>query len=130
MADVTVESAENMEALFGGLFVRARASLGVSSFGMQVENMPANHEAYPEHAHEEDGQEEVYTVLTGSAQLEADGQKWDLTPGVFARVGPNQKRKISTGSEPCSLLAIGGTPGKAYEAPAVTELGGPVPGAE
>ncbi len=128
MADVTVQSVENMEALFDGLFVRARAELGVSAFGLQVENMPANHEG-PEHAHEQDGQEEVYTVLTGSATLEADGQTWDLTPGTFAGVGANQTRKISTGNEGCSLLAIGGTPGKAYEAPAVTELGGPVPDA-
>lgn len=129
MADVTVKSVDDMEALFDGLFVRARAELGVSAFGMQVENMPANHEQYPEHAHEEDGQEEVYTVLSGSATLEADGQSWDLQPGVFARVGANQKRKITTGSEGCRMLAIGGTPGKSYEAPPVTELGGPVPGA-
>ena len=118
-----------MKALFGGLFVRARASLGVTAFGMQIENMPANHEAYPVHDHTHDGQEEVYTVLSGAAQLEADGQTWDLTPGVFARVGASQSRKLSTGSEPCSLLAIGGTPGKAYEISPFTELGGPEPGA-
>ncbi|MGI9659793.1 MAG: cupin domain-containing protein [Gaiellaceae bacterium] len=129
MADVTVESADNMEAIFGGGFVRARAALGVTAFGMQVENLPANHTDYPEHDHAQDGQEEVYTVLSGAAQLEADGQTWDLTPGVFARVGANQKRKISTGSEPCSLLAIGGTPGQAYEVPPYTELGAPAPGA-
>ena len=124
-----MESAENMEALFGGLFVLARASLGLTAFGMQVENMPANRDSYPEHDHEADGQEEVYTVLSGSAQLEADGQAWDLTPGVFARVGPNQKRRISTASEPCSLLAIGATPGQPYEVPPYTELGAPEPDA-
>ena len=129
MADVTVESAENMEEIFGGLVVRARASLGVTAFGMQVENLPANHEAYPEHDHSHDGQEEVYTALSGAAQLEADGQTWDLTPGVFTRVGADQKRKLSTGSEPCQLLAIGGTPGKAFEIAPYTELGGPEPGA-
>ena len=129
MADVTVKSVDEMESLFDGLFVRARAELGVTSFGMQVENMPANHESYPEHAHAEDGQEEVYTVLSGSATLEADGQSWPLTPGIFARVGPNQTRKISTGSEPCSLLAIGATPGQVYEAAPYTEVGAPAPGA-
>ena len=89
----------------------------------------ANDDSYPEHDHEADGQEEVYTVLSGSAQLEADGQTWDLAPGVFPRVGPNQKRGISTGSEPCGLLAIGSTPGQAYEIPPYTELGAPAPGA-
>jgi mannose-6-phosphate isomerase-like protein (cupin superfamily) len=128
MSDVTIRSVDQMEAIFGGLFVRARAELGVTSFGIQVENMPANHEAYPEHNHEGDGQEEVYTVLSGSAQLQADGQSWDLTPGVFARVGANQSRKIVTTGEGCQLLAIGGTPDKAYEVAPFTELGGPIPG--
>jgi hypothetical protein len=34
--DYTVLRLEEMEAAFGGLFVRVRASLGVSSFGLQA----------------------------------------------------------------------------------------------
>ena len=129
MPDVTVQSVDEMEPLFGGLFVRARAGLGVTAFGLQVENLPANHQDYPEHNHDSDGQEEVYTALSGSAQLQADGQSWDLTPGVFARVGPGQSRKIVTGGDACQLLVIGATPGQGYEAPPFTELGAPAPGA-
>jgi hypothetical protein len=37
-------------------------------------------------------------------------------------------RRITTGDEPVQLLAIGGTPGRAYVAPAYTENGAPLPG--
>ena len=126
MADVTVKSVEEFDTPNGGGFCRARASLGVSSFGMQVENFPPHFEHFPEHDHAEDGQEEVYTVLSGSATLHAGGETHLLTPGVFARVGANVMRKVMTGDEPARILAIGGTPGAAYSAPGYTEEGAPL----
>lgn len=36
MADVTVKRVEEMESIWGGSFVRARASLGATSFGMNI----------------------------------------------------------------------------------------------
>ena len=45
MADVTVKSIEEMESIWGGSFVRARASLGASSFGMNIWNIPPNWES-------------------------------------------------------------------------------------
>lgn len=126
MADVTVKSVDEFDTPNGGGFCRARASLGVSSFGMQVENFPPHFEHYPEHDHAEDGQEEVYTVLSGSATLHAGGERHLLTPGVFARVGANVTRKVTTGDEPARILAIGGTPGAAYAAPGYTEEGAPL----
>jgi len=36
MADYTAKHIDEMEAAFGGGFVKARAELGVSSFGLQV----------------------------------------------------------------------------------------------
>ena len=105
-----------------------RAALGVSAFGMQVENFPPHFEHYPEHDHAADGQEEVYTALAGRATLHADGETWELEPGVFARVGADETRKITTGDEPVQLLAIGGVPGSAYSAPAYTEEGAALPG--
>ena len=53
MADYTVKTIDEMEAVFGGAFKRARAELGVTSFGMQVLDMPPNVDGqYPEHDHE------------------------------------------------------------------------------
>jgi uncharacterized cupin superfamily protein len=128
MSDVTVKRVEDFDSPNAGGFCRARAGLGVTAFGMQVEQFPPNFEHHPEHDHVGDGQEEVYTALSGSATLHVDGQEFRLEPGVFARVGPGATRKITTGAEPVRLLAIGGTPGAAYAAPAFTEEGASLPG--
>src|SRR5579871_2819263 len=50
MADVTVKRIEDMESIWGGSFVRARASLAASSFGMNIWNSPPNWESW-EHNH-------------------------------------------------------------------------------
>ncbi len=127
MSDVVVKRVQEFDSPNGGGFCRARASLGVTSFGMQVENFPPHFEHFPEHDHEADGQEEVYTALSGSATLHADGQPYRLEPGVFARVGPGVTRKITTGEEPVQLLAMGATPGEPYSPPPFTEEGAPLP---
>ena len=128
MPDVTVKKIEEFDTPNGGGFCRARATLGVSAFGMQVEQFPPHFQHHPVHDHSDDGQEEVYTALSGSATLHAGGQEYRLVPGVFARVGAGETRQITTGDEPVQLLAIGGTPGAAYDAPAFTEAGAPLPG--
>ncbi len=121
MADVTVKRLDEFESIFGGGFRRVRAGLGVSS------DFPPGFTQYPEHDHGPDGQEEVYTVLAGSATLTVAGSDYELDPGVFARVGPQESRKISTGDEGARVLAIGASPGKIYEPPEFTEEGQPDP---
>ena len=116
MADVTVKRLGEFEAIFGGGFRRVRAGLGVSSFGLAVMDLPPGFARYPEHDHGPDGQEEVYTVLVGTATLTAGGEEHELEPGVFARVGPQESRKITTGDDGARLLAIGASPGKVYKA--------------
>lgn len=116
MADVTFKRFDDLDS-HGGQFLYARKGLGVTAFGVNVLRLPASWGDYPEHDHGGDGQEEVYVVLEGSATLHTpDGQSWDLVPGALARVGPAQKRKIVPGTKGVTMLAIGGTPGKAYEA--------------
>src|SRR4051812_23126602 len=107
-ADVTVKRLDEFDGAFGGAMKLVRHGLGVESFGLQVLDMPPNADRYPEHDHSQDGQEEVYTILEGAAKLQADGEEYDLEPGTFARVGPNQKRKLVTGAKGARLLAIGG----------------------
>ena len=62
MADYAVKRIDDMDAIYGGAFKRARAELGIRSFGLQVLDLPPNADSYPEHDHAEDGQEEVYVV--------------------------------------------------------------------
>ncbi len=114
MANVTVLGIDDMESVYDGGFVLARKSLGVTAWGMNIERLPAGYDRYPEHDHSEDGQEEVYVVLDGAVTLHADGETWELARGTLARVGPGQKRTITT-AEGATMLVLGGTPGKPYE---------------
>ena len=123
MADVTVKRVEEFEAIFGGGFRRARAGLGVTSFGLAVIDLPPNFERYPEHDQTHDDQEEVYTALSGRVTLRVGVEEYELEPGVFARVGATEKRKLVTGDEAARVLAMGATPGRVYEPPEFSEEG-------
>lgn len=123
MADVTVKQLDEFDTAFGGGMRRVRAGLGVTSFGLQVLELPPNFEGYPEHDHSHDTQEEVYAPLTGSVTLRVDGGDHELEPGVFARVGPGERRKLITGEKGCRIICIGGAPGEVYEPPEFTEEG-------
>ncbi len=127
MAGHTVKRIDEMEAVFGGGFKRARAELGVESFGMQIIDMPANYGNYPEHDHGEDGQEEVYVTLRGGGELDIEGERHPLDEDHVLRVGPGVSRKVWPGESGIRLLVLGGKPGEAYEAPDVTKLGEPDP---
>jgi mannose-6-phosphate isomerase-like protein (cupin superfamily) len=128
--DVTVAAIDEMEPIHGGLARRARATLGVSAWGMQVLTLPPAWDGYPEHTHDatafDPNQEEVYIPLSGSATLLAGDRRFELVPGVMARVGPEQPRRILPGPEGIRFVALGGIPGS-FDAPAWTELGAPPP---
>jgi mannose-6-phosphate isomerase-like protein (cupin superfamily) len=128
MSGYTVKRFDEMEPIFNGFFLRARASLEASSFGLQVLQMPPNGgDFYPKHDHAETGQEEVYVVLSGAATFEVDGEQVPAEADTAIRVAPQSKRHIAPGPEGARILVIGGVPGQVYEAPAFSELGGPMP---
>jgi mannose-6-phosphate isomerase-like protein (cupin superfamily) len=124
MANYTAKRIADMEAGYGGGFVKARAELGVTAFGFQVIQLPPNYSDYPEHDHAETEQEEVYLALSGSGTLDVEGEQVQLDPETFVRVGATAKRKVIAGPEGIRMLVIGGSPGKVYEAPEATELTG------
>jgi hypothetical protein len=128
MPDFTLSRIDDMEAVVFGSFKRARATLGVESFGMQVIDMPPNATQYPEHDESGSGQEEVFVVLRGGGELEVDGERVAIDPETMVRVGPSAKRKVWPGDHGMRLLALGGCPGRVYEAPEVTKLSAPDPG--
>jgi mannose-6-phosphate isomerase-like protein (cupin superfamily) len=131
VADYTVKKIEEMPRSFGGGFVHARASLGVSAFGMQVFDLPPDW-AGPEHAHRgmtgesaetaNDGQEEVYFGLEGTSYLGIGEEEVALDKGTMVRVGPAQMRQLRTKGGPAQVLVVGAVPGGAYKAPGFTEL--------
>ena len=122
MADYTAKKLNEMEAGFGGGFIKARAELGVTAFGFQVIQMPPSYGDYPEHDHAESGQEEVFLALGGSGWMDIEGERVELDGDTFVRVGPETKRKVHAGPEGLRMLVIGGCPGQPYAASAMSEL--------
>jgi mannose-6-phosphate isomerase-like protein (cupin superfamily) len=127
MADYAVRRIDEMEAIVRGSFKKARAELGVTSFGMQVIDMPPNIEGYPEHDHSKDGQEEVYVAMRGGGEIEIEGERFPLDPDTMVRVSAGTKRKLYPGDEGMRVLVVGGVPGEAYAVRDFTELGAPDP---
>jgi uncharacterized cupin superfamily protein len=124
LADVTVKRLDEFEAIFHGAFRRVRAGLGVTSFGIAVIDLPPSFGGYPEHDQSHDSQEEVYTLLDGAAALHVGGEEIAMEPGVWVRVGPEEKRKFVTSDSSARILAMGGTPGAVYGPPEFSEEGG------
>ena len=121
MSDVQVKGIDEVEPYSGpgvreGIKFRAIGrALGVSAWGMNAIEMAPGTSTYPEHDHEEDGQEEVFFVVRGSATLRTGEGDRQVESGELVRVGPSEKRKWIAGDSGVTLLAVGGIPGKAYE---------------
>lgn len=133
MADVThakIDEIDAIEGFFEGItFHRAAAGLGVGAFGVSIIDLAPGADEYPEHDHSEDGlggrmfserpeqlgQEEVYVAIRGSGVVEADGERYPIDQDHIVRVGPSVKRKVLPGPDGIRLLALGGTPGQAYD---------------
>jgi len=129
MADYKVVKIDDMEAIAFGTFRRARAELGITSFGLQVLDLPPNLDAYPEHDHSSDGQEEVYFVLRGSGEVEIDGERVPLDTETAVSIKSGTRRKLWPGPDGMRVIAIGGKPGALYEIKEFSELGAPDPSA-
>jgi hypothetical protein len=122
VADYTAKQIDEMEAGFGGGFVKARAELGITAFGMQVIQLPPDFADYPEHDHSDSGQEEAFVAIGGSGWMDIEGDRVELDGNTIVRVGPQAKRKIFAGPGGLRVLAIGGAPGEAYKIVPATEL--------
>jgi mannose-6-phosphate isomerase-like protein (cupin superfamily) len=122
MADYTAKRIEDMQAGFGGGFVKARAELGVTAFGMQVIQMPPDYDGYPDHDHTDSGQEEVFAVLSGSGWMEIEGERVEMDGDTLIRVAPATKRKVFAGPQGIRMLVVGCAPGEPYKIAEGTEL--------
>jgi len=120
MAGITIRKLSDCDyykgenAIPGIKFRSVGRDLGVTAWGMSVLEIEPGCTGYPEHDHAKDGQEEVYVVLKGSATLATAEGEQPLETGTLVRVEPRTRRKFLAGREGLTLLAIGGTPGKAY----------------
>ena len=95
-----------------------RHHLGITAFGVNAwTGAAAGDRILNEHdeSDEGDAQEELYLVLSGHAAFEVDGERLDAPAGTLVYVRPRVKRTAFAEEADTTVLAIGGTPGKAYE---------------
>jgi hypothetical protein len=95
-----------------------RYHFGITSFGVNgwTAREPGDR-IINEHDEAEvgDGQEELYLVQRGRARFELDGEQVDAPAGTFVFVRPGVKRTAFAEEPGTTIIALGGTPGKAYE---------------
>jgi tetratricopeptide (TPR) repeat protein len=102
-----------------------RHHFGITSFGA---NTWTGHRAGDRiiNEHDEEGDnEELYLVHRGRARFELDGEQVDAPEGTFVFAKPGVKRTAFAEEPETTILALGGTPGQAYE-PDGWELWAPV----
>jgi tetratricopeptide (TPR) repeat protein len=95
-----------------------RQHFGIESFGINSwTGREAGDRILNEHdeADTQDGQEELYFVHSGRARFELDGETVDAPAGTFVFAEPVVRRTAFAEEPGTTILAMGGTPGKAYE---------------
>ena len=120
MSKYAVASIEQIDEITDGRAPSrpVRHHFGIQSFGV---NSWTGHEVgdriINEHdeADTEDGHEELYFVHSGRARFEIDGETVDAPAGTFVFAPPSVKRTALAEEAGTTIVAMGGTPGKAYE---------------
>ena len=94
-----------------------RYHFGITSFGVNGwTGREAGDRIINEHDEgEDDGQEELYLVQRGRARFELDGEPVQAPVGTLVFVRPDVKRTAFAEEPGTTIIALGGTPGKAYE---------------
>jgi quercetin dioxygenase-like cupin family protein len=101
---VTVRRQDEFERT--GNWMLARRSLGISSFGMNLVEIPPG-ERIPEHTELERDHEEVFIVLDGAPTLVVDEREIPAPAGTYARLDPPVRRTVFNGSEePATVLIV------------------------
>jgi tetratricopeptide (TPR) repeat protein len=94
-----------------------RHHFGITGFGINAWTArEAGDRIINEHDESEpDANEELYLVLRGRAAFELDGDPVVAPAGTLVFVRPGVKRMAVAEEPETTIIAIGGTPGKAYE---------------
>lgn len=99
-----------------------RHQLGITAFGITAWTArDSGDRVINEHREAEDGEEdsehdeELYLVTEGRAVFELDGERKDAPAGTFVFVRPGVNRTAFAEEPGTTIVAVGATPGKAYE---------------
>jgi hypothetical protein len=118
MADYTASRIDELPDLWDGFARLVRKGLGITSFGVNLMDVPGDYTTGP-HDESGSGQEELYAALRGSGWVlvgPADDAEEALLldQDHVVRVGPGERRRLRASSEGCRVLIVGGTPGQVY----------------
>jgi tetratricopeptide (TPR) repeat protein len=104
-----------------------RHRFGITSFGINAWTAAqAGDRLINDHDEAEpDSQEELYYVASGRATFSFDGERLDAPVGTFVFVEPGVLRTAFAEEAGTTIIAVGGTPGEAYESSG-WELWGPL----
>lgn len=84
-----------------------REPLDCEELGVSVIDVEDGRDGF-EHDHSEDGQEEVYLLIDGAADLSVDDEELSLEPGDAVRIEPAATRKVDLVGD--SLMVVVGAP--------------------
>jgi hypothetical protein len=102
-----------------------RHYFGITSFGVNAwTGRDAGDRIINEHDESEEN-EELYVVQRGRARFELDGERVDAPAGTLVFARPGVKRTAFAEEPETTIVALGGTPGEAYE-PGGWELWAPL----
>lgn len=87
----------------------------ITGFGVNAAAGNKGESLISKHDEMESGQQELFVVLEGKAEFVLDGEKLVVTKGILVAIEPNVKRQATALVSPTTVMAVGGTPGKAYE---------------
>lgn len=93
-----------------------RHHFGITGFGVTAWTARNAGDRIINEHDESDSDEELYLVLEGRAVFELDGERRDAPAGTFVFVRPDVKRTAFAEEPGTTIVAIGGTPGKPYDA--------------
>jgi mannose-6-phosphate isomerase-like protein (cupin superfamily) len=118
MGDYVVAHFEEIEEVTDGRcpLRPVRHHFGIRSFGINAWTArEAGDRIINEHDESDDSTEELYLVQQGRAVFELDGDRVPAPAGTFVFAGPGVKRTAFAEEPGTTIIALGGTPGQAYE---------------
>jgi quercetin dioxygenase-like cupin family protein len=107
MDGLTIRHRDELERT--GKWLLARRSLDLSSFGMNLVEIPPG-DRIPEHDEAGRDHEEVFIVLEGAPTLVVEGVEHPAPAGTFARLDPPLRRTVVNGGEETASVLIVSAP--------------------
>jgi hypothetical protein len=114
MTGYTARSIDELPTLWDGFAKLVRPGLGITSFGVNIMDLPPDYST-KSHNESESGQEELYMGLDGSGWVVMGEERAPLGPEQYVRVDPGTDRVLSSGPDGLRVLIVAGVPGGVYE---------------